>query len=192
MVEACRRDLQERGLAPPYHLLALSLGGMVALEWASRYPAEVARCVLINTSMRPYNPFYQRLRWRNYPAILALLLRGGLERQEALILRLSRRAGTAPGAVLEQWLAYQRQYPVSRANALRQLRAAARYRAPAAAPAVPLLLLSGAGDQLVDPRCSARLAQAWQAPALVHPDAGHDLPLDAGPWVASTVAGWCR
>jgi pimeloyl-ACP methyl ester carboxylesterase len=55
---ACRR----------YSLLALSLGGMVAVEWASRYPQEIARCVLINTSMRPYSRFHQRLRWQNYPA----------------------------------------------------------------------------------------------------------------------------
>jgi pimeloyl-ACP methyl ester carboxylesterase len=41
---------------------------MVAVEWASRYPQEIARCVLINTSMRPYSRFHQRLRWQNYPA----------------------------------------------------------------------------------------------------------------------------
>jgi pimeloyl-ACP methyl ester carboxylesterase len=39
---------------------------MVAVEWASRYPQEIARCVLINTSMRPYSRFHQRLRWQNY------------------------------------------------------------------------------------------------------------------------------
>lgn len=191
MVECCRQDLQARGLRPPYALLALSLGGMVAVEWASRYPDEIARCVLINTSMRPYSRFHQRLRWQNYPALLALLARGGVERQERLILRLtSNGAPDDDAALLARWIGYQREYPVSRPNALRQLGSAARYRAPAAPPTVPLLILASAGDRLVDHRCSLRLAAAWNAPLALHPGAGHDLPLDDGAWVVAQVAGW--
>lgn len=194
MVEFCRADLRERGVPAPYSLLALSLGGMVAVAWASRYPQEIARCVLINTSMRPYSSFHQRLRWQNYPAILKLMARGGVERQEQLILRLTSRRGDAAqrAALLAQWLDYQREYPVTRANALRQLWSAARFRAPSHKPVVPTLVLSSAGDQLVDPCCSRNLARAWQAPHAEHPDAGHDLPLDDGAWVAGQVAGWLR
>ncbi|MYM23527.1 alpha/beta fold hydrolase [Duganella sp. FT135W] len=194
MVEFCRQDLRTRGVPAPYSLLALSLGGMVAVEWASRYPHEIERCVLINTSMRPYSRFHQRLRWQNYPAIFKLLAQGGIENQERLILRLTSRRGDAAqrAALLSHWLDYQHQYPVTRGNALRQLWSAARFRAPSRKPAMPTLVLSSAGDQLVDPRCSLKLARAWQAPHAEHPDAGHDLPLDDGPWVAAQVAGWLR
>ena len=48
----------------------------------------------------------------------------------------------------------------------------------------PLLLLAGAGDRLVDPACSRRLARTWQVPLLEHAQAGHDLPLDDPDWVA--------
>ncbi|WP_295994657.1 alpha/beta fold hydrolase [Rugamonas sp.] len=193
-VEFCRDQLRARDLLPPYRLLALSLGGMVAVEWASRYPAEIAGAVLINTSMRPYGRFHQRLRWRNYAALAGLLLRGGAgghdgqARQERLILELSSNDDATRAALLPRWLAYQRDYPVTRGNALRQLWSAARYRAPAARPPVPLLILSAAGDRLVDPECSRRLAQAWQLDHRQHPSAGHDLPLDDGPWVAHMVA----
>ncbi|MRW93303.1 alpha/beta fold hydrolase [Duganella sp. FT80W] len=192
MVEYCRAELRARGVPAPYSLLALSLGGMVAVEWASRYPQEIARCVLVNTSMRPYSRFHQRLRWQNYSAILKQLWQGGVENQERLILRLTSRAGDQAQreGVLTRWLTFQREYPVTRANALRQLWAAARFRAPATRPTMPLLVLSSAGDQLVDPRCSASLASAWQAAHMVHPGAGHDLPLDAGDWVAQAVAQW--
>lgn len=192
MVAFCRQDLLARGLRPPYSLLALSLGGMVAVEWASRHPDELTRCVLINTSMRPHSRFHQRLRWQNYGAIVRQLLDGGVEQQERLILRLTSRHGDAAerAGLLHRWLGYQREFPVARANALRQLWSAARYRAPAARPAVPLLVLGSAGDQLVDPRCSRRLAEAWQAEHHEHPDAGHDLPLDDGAWVAGRVAKW--
>jgi pimeloyl-ACP methyl ester carboxylesterase len=193
MVEFCRQDLLARGWQPPYHLLALSLGGMVAAEWAHRYPGEIAGCVLVNTSMRPYSPFHLRLRWQNYGAILRQLLRRGAARQEALVLRLtSNAARTAEQrrALLLRWTSYQRDYPVSRANALRQLLSAARYHAPSTRPPVPLLVLCSAGDRLVDHRCSLRLAEAWQAPLQVHAGAGHDLPLDDGAWVAHAVKSW--
>lgn len=191
MVEFCRQDLSARGLEPPYRLLALSLGGMVAVEWASKYPQEIASCVLINTSMRPYSPFYRRLRWQNYPVLLRQLLFGTHASQEALILRLtSRRHGTGHSALLGQWLQYQHQYPVSRRNVLRQLLSAARFRAPAVQPSVPLLILAGAQDRLVDPGCSRTLARAWQTAIEIHPAAGHDLPLDQPDWVAQAVAQW--
>ena len=62
MVEAARQQLAATGARPPYALMAMSLGGMVATDWAQRYPDEVARLVLINTSMRPYSRFTERLR----------------------------------------------------------------------------------------------------------------------------------
>lgn len=192
MVEACRQQLQQAGIAPPYSLLALSLGGMVALTWAALYPQELRRCVLVNTSMRPYSPFYRRLRWQNYGAIVRQLLLGGQRAQEQLILRLTSHNGEAAqrAALVQQWLDYQQECPVSRRNALRQLWAAARFRAPAQRPDLPLLLIASAGDQLVDHRCTLGLAQAWHTPVLLHPSAGHDLPLDAGPWLAQQIAGW--
>jgi hypothetical protein len=49
-------------------------------------------------------------------------------------------------------------------------------------------VLAGAGDRLVDPTCSRRLAAAWACPLAVHPWAGHDLPLDDAQWVLDQVA----
>jgi pimeloyl-ACP methyl ester carboxylesterase len=61
MVDAARKQLAADGIKPPYALMAMSLGGMVATDWAQRYPEEVARLVLINTSMRPYSRMVERL-----------------------------------------------------------------------------------------------------------------------------------
>ena len=35
----------------------MSLGAMVAVAWANAHPQELARCVLINASLRPFSPF---------------------------------------------------------------------------------------------------------------------------------------
>ena len=76
------------------------------------------------------------------------------------------------------------------ANALRQLLAAARFRAPARAPQRPVLVLTSRGDRLVHTSCSEALARAWGSPLARHPGAGHDLPLDAPDWVVAQVRQW--
>jgi pimeloyl-ACP methyl ester carboxylesterase len=133
MVAQCRCQLSVRAIAPPYHVLAMSLGAMVAVEWASSYPQDIAASVLINTSLRPYNPFYQRLRPDNYMTLLKLMLgRPGPLAWEQAILRMT--SNQNPSNALSEWVALRERFNVSRRNALAQLAAAARYSAPAHPP----------------------------------------------------------
>ncbi len=193
MVEQCRAQLRGRHIPPPYRPLAMSLGGMVAVAWASAYPHEIATQVLINTSLRPFSPFYQRLRPSNYGALLKLVVPGASpEAWERTIFRLtSNQTGRdAPEGVLPLWLAWRQANPVSRGNALRQLVAAACFHAPQARPVCATLVLASAQDRLVSVACSNALATRWQCDLRIHPEAGHDLPLDDGPWVAAQVKDW--
>ena len=192
MAAFCRAQLMRRAVDPPYHVLGLSLGAMVAVAWAAGHPGEIAGAVLVNTSLRPYCGAMQRLRPGAWPALLRLALLDGSPRmREETVLRLT--AARPPAdreALLRDWIAWRRECPVTRANALRQLWAASRYRAPARAPLERLLLLASRGDRRVDPECSRRLAGAWQVELREHPDAGHDLPLDDGGWVAMQDRLW--
>lgn len=185
MVEASRGSLRTQGLGPPYHLCAVSMGALVAVQWAHRYPHEVAGQVLINTSMRPFSPAYQRLQIRHWPMVLRLALGVPPVRWEATVLRMT--TALPHPEVLAQWVRWHMACPVTRLNALRQLLAAARFTAPASAPKVPTLLLASSQDQLVSVRCSQALAQAWQLPLQQHPSAGHDLTLDDPHWVAEAI-----
>ena len=191
MMRACRAELASRGFRPPYRLLAMSLGAMVAVAWAVEHAEELEGCVLINISLRPFSPMHWRLR----PAALAALLRIALSGHdgrgaESRVLQLTSGHAAAHAALLDDWAAWRRERPVSHANAVRQLVAAARFRAPQAAPRVPLLLLASKRDRLVDVRCSRALAARWHCPLAEHPDAGHDLPLDAASWATRQVHVW--
>ena len=191
MVQACRQSMAVRAMAPPYHLLAMSLGAMVAAEWARVAPGEVAGCVLINTSMRPFSPFYHRMQWHNLAPLLQLALQWRLaDAAERIVLRITSNRAPERSAVIAQWAVVRRQRPVSAANALRQLLAAARYRASVVAPAAPTLLLGSQQDQLVSSRCSQAIAKAWGRPLHMHPFAGHDLTLDDPQWVIDEVLRW--
>jgi len=168
------------------HLVAISLGGMLAVDWAAQYPQEVASLSLINSSARPLSPFYQRLHWRNYPQILRSLLLPAA-RREQLILQLTSATPALHAGVLANWQLWQQQRPVSTLNTLRQLWAASRFRAPASL-LCPTVLFSSCGDKLVSPQCSAALARYWQVPHIQHPWAGHDLPLDDASWLVAQLA----
>lgn len=191
MVDDCRAGLRMAGVEPPYRILALSLGGMVAAAWNERYPDEIQAQVLINTSMRPYSHIFLRLRPRNYPALVRLALYGkDLALRERVILGLTSRDGDRQADVLQSWVAIARDAPVSRGNAIHQLFAAARFRADAKALRPPTLLLASEGDRLVNSACSANIASAWEATLARHPDAGHDLPLDEPRWVTERICDW--
>ena len=193
MANHCRTQLKQLGYEPPYRVLALSLGAMVAVEWSRQYPAEVERMVLINTSLAPYNPFYHRLRPGNYPTLFRFLISGSVVQREKLILRLTstlERGALHRAQLLEQWASYARSCPVTRANILRQLRAAVFYRDAPAKPETPVLLLAGQKDRLVNMKCSLALAMKWDCAIKTHPTAGHDLPLDDGFWVTQQVTEW--
>jgi pimeloyl-ACP methyl ester carboxylesterase len=193
MANHCRTYLKLQGLQPPYQILALSLGAMVAVEWSAKYPAEFDRLVLINTSLAPLNPFYHRLRPENYAALFRHLICGSILEREKIILGLTSALQRTPEErelLLKQWELFARECPVSSANILRQLLAAISFRAATTTPPVPLLLLAAQQDKLVNVKCSITLAKRWGSPIKLHPTAGHDLPLDDGEWVARQVGEW--
>lgn len=190
MLPACQVQLRALGVNGPVHLLGLSLGGMVATAWAAAMPQQVAALVLVNTSLRPHSTLQQRLQLRHLPQLLRLLAPPDALAAERTILALTSAWPQRHAAVLAHWVAIRQARPVRAANALRQLWAAARFAHRGVPPPVPTLVLGSAGDALVSPRCSQALAAAWGCAFAQHPAAGHDLPLDDGPWVAAQVALW--
>ena len=193
MAGFAREQLRARGLAPPYSVVAMSLGGMVAADWALRHPQELERLVLINTSMRPLGRISERLRPGNWLPLALAATRWNDVSHAKHIERMIHRITCNRTASLKQdlaaWTRIRKDAPVSAANAWRQLKAAAAF-SMAGPSACPVLVLSSAADHLVHPRCSARLAKAWQATHHEHPWAGHDLPHDDADWVCRRIADW--
>ncbi|HTH77065.1 MAG TPA: alpha/beta hydrolase [Trinickia sp.] len=202
-----RARLAATGPVAPYRLIALSLGAMVAVDWAQRFPEEIEALVLINTSMRRYSGPLERLRPAAWPAIVHIARRWGTRSTEgstsvsasALVER--RNVETIIHALtcaridtrdmdLAAWTEIFERASPTRANALRQLCAAARFRGAPIAPHCPTLLLASRADALVHPACSAKIAAAWGVAIGEHPWAGHDLAHDDPVWLAETIAAW--
>ena len=191
MVQACRRELAYVLAEGPVRLVALSLGGMVAIEWARTAPAELAGCALDNTSLRGISPPWDRRRPAHWPTVLRLLRPGAPpQARERAVLPVTSADPSRHPAPVANWVALADAHPVAPANVMRQFWAAARFRAPQQPPPVPMLVLYAAGDRLVSPRCSRELARRWHLPLREHPWAGHDLPLDDPDWLAIQLVAW--
>ena len=185
MTDALRQQVNP---TQPIRLIALSMGGMIAIDWMMRYPAEIEAAVLINTSARPLSPFYHRLRWTAYTHVLRLLFHSRAER-ETDILHLTSNHHLQDSKLLESWRQWRRQNPVSLASARNQLLAAMKFSVTTK-PQQPLLVVTSRADRLVDYRCSRKLAQTWNAYYVEHESAGHDLPLDEPEWLAQSIMNW--
>jgi len=180
---------QVEHIPKPFGLLALSMGGMVALDWAQHAePGELQHLVLVNTSSG-FSPFWQRMRPGAWTRILRLLARREVFYRERDILRLTSNR-EVPLSLTKAWYSIQRQRPVRYRAALSQIKAAARYRPNEQRPMADALLLASKADRIVHWHCSAELEQRWCWTLRLHPDAGHDLPLDEPDWVIQQIKSW--
>lgn len=172
------------------YLLSLSLGGMVAVDWLSRFADDFTAAVLINTSFRGWSPFYERMRPSALRYIFHAAVSRDLEARETQVLKMVSNRPELREKTAREWAEIHHLRPFRGVNFLRQLLAAARFQPPMNPPKAPVLLLNSAQDRMVSPQCSAAIQARWQCVMKVHPSAGHDLSVDDTPWVISEINAW--
>jgi pimeloyl-ACP methyl ester carboxylesterase len=172
----------------PLGVLGLSLGGMVGLELCRRDPERFSHGVVVNSSCNASRP-WQRLRPEGLRLLARSLTTGDASSREeaiyALTLSATRERALQHAA---RAAALTRTAPVRRRDVIGQLVAAAAFTPQQIHQ--PVLVLSGRKDRLVSPSCSAALAAVLGAAHAEHPAAGHDLPLDDGPWLVHQIRRW--
>jgi len=169
------------------HLIATSLGGMVAADWMQRYSDDFVTCTVINSSFRNFSPIYRRLSPPSYRFLAEAMWSGDTLARESVILRMISNRPEIYEAKAKEWAEISDQRPMSRENALRQLVAAARFSCDLKHPPCPVLVLNSRRDRMVSPSCSEAIASRWGAELRQHPTAGHDLPLDEPQWVVERI-----
>jgi pimeloyl-ACP methyl ester carboxylesterase len=175
-----------------FKILALSLGGMVAMEWMRRRPEDLSSCVLINSSARSLSPAYHRLRWQNWANVVRLATVQSAKERERGIIEMIMNNPEARDTALPLWTKIAIDRPISVRNFANQLRAAATFSGLESECKTPTLILNGLGDRFVDPSCSTQFHTVWGWPIVRHPWAGHDLPWDDPKWVIDHIIQWDR
>lgn len=181
------KDLRSRSefvkKGEPFKLLAVSLGGMISVEWMREFPHEVHKAYLVCTSSAGMSPFYQRFLLHNYLKSTHLISahRDGAQWERSVLEMITnsheRREQEMPALI-----SYSQAHPMNLENVLRQLLAASKYKFPEDAPG-EVSLIGSYGDRLVSPQCTLQIAKKWGMKAVMHPWAGHDIPIDDPRWL---------
>jgi len=162
-------------------LLGISMGAMIAMNWGERYPEDFENFILINPSAADLSPFYDRLNLFQIDNFLRAALAPSLKAREEQVLRI------CVNQKLEE-LPYE-PASFSKLQAMNQLIAASRFRAPRSW-SKPTLVLSSIQDRLVAARAHHAVAFKLRASVISHPEAGHDLPLEDPDWTANAIKEW--
>lgn len=184
-VETIRQlSLQSRFIkeGQSFNLCGISLGGMIALKWAELYPEQVESVSTINCSLSQCSPFYHRLSPKLYGKILRTLFSKGVFQKEQVILNITSNKRENFDKHLERFAEFSKKHPIKRKNFFRQLLLANNIRINEFR--VPLKVICSEGDRLCSNECSKAIAQKFNGHLIVHPNAGHDLPIDEPEWLA--------
>lgn len=169
-------------------VVGVSLGGMLAISLAGRYPQQVHKLVLVNASVggSPYRRITNKA--------LAALGRGIVSPDtfyDALARALL--APTSPDATVTtlktKWSEIDKAHGLMPGRVLLQLLAASKFRPGPRMQLVqaPTLVLKGNQDQFIDSRNSDWICQHIPGAILRECDGGHELGLDKPEWLADEI-----
>jgi pimeloyl-ACP methyl ester carboxylesterase len=168
------------------NILGISLGGMIALNWASRY-SDFLRAVVINTSSSENNIF-ERIRPLSLLQLSTSLLVQNARCREWIVLNTI--SNTEFGrSFFHQFAKVEETRPLKIAKIINQLKMASKFKLPKNLKC-HLLVLTAKNDRMVSSKCSYQIAKKFKADLFIHPTAGHELPLDDGPWVVDRIQNW--
>lgn len=182
------RYLKTRKGHPPYGILGMSLGGMIALDWVHRYPDDFKKIVLINTSTHDLAPIQQRLSPFALYCMAKTFLAKNMKQKEYEILKMVSNLKAKDPKLLQEMIKIASHTKLTHLNISRQLIASAKFKSPDSI-SIPLLVLASIKDRMVDVRCSKAIAEKYseQAQIKFHASAGHDLTLDDPDWTAEQI-----
>jgi pimeloyl-ACP methyl ester carboxylesterase len=167
-------------------VFGISLGGMVVLNWASRYLPDFAAAVVANTSAANLGHPLERLTAAGLRALYASARSRSAREREQHVLGVIANHEDARRRTLDDWVRIYEERPLSGKVAVRQMIAASGFPVPRKVP-VPTLVLVSPQDRFVSAACSERLAARIGAQVARHPTAGHAITVDAPEWVADEI-----
>ncbi len=186
MVESIRKQRKSEGKV---YILAVSMGGMIALKWAELYPEEIESVICVNTSAKGFSPFYERLLPQNYIKIVKALFSSPFKREAIIYEMVSNQPFNK--ATVNEWESYCQSYPMSISNFWCQIIAAIQF--VISRPKCDLHFIASSKDRLVNFKATKAIANSWDIPIIVNEIDGHDIALDNPKWLLSLISSiWIK
>lgn len=183
MVDEVRESwLDQIGEKENWNLLAISLGGMLAIDWCYRYPNDFKHLVTINTSSKTTSSLFERITPDALATVGKSLVMKDTREREKKILEITTNLISITEERLDTWVEIADTMKLTRVNLIKQLYAASKFKLPKKLQ-IPFTVLASKADKFVDYASSEKIARRYNAPLFLHEKAGHDLPLDDPNWI---------
>ncbi|MEE2670697.1 MAG: alpha/beta hydrolase [Bdellovibrionota bacterium] len=182
MVDEVRDNWLDEKTEGDWNLLAISLGGMLAIDWCYRYPNDFKHLVTINTSSKTTSSLFERISPSAIKAVGSSIATNDTRERERKVLEITTNETDITEEMLDTWVEIADSMKLSRLNLIKQLFAASKFKLPKKLQ-VPYTALASKGDRFCDYSCSEKIARRYNAPLFLHESAGHDLPTDDAKWV---------
>lgn len=167
-------------------VMAISMGGMIGMDWCKRFPHDMEALILINSSAGNLSPPHHRFSPKATGTVLKLFFREDYEEREEAILSLTTNMLKITNDIIKKNAEFSKDSPISRASFLKQMFAASRFKVPNDLKA-RLLILAAKKDRLASYKCSQAIARHFNEKIYLHKEAGHDLPLDDPQWIIDHI-----
>lgn len=183
MVDEVRESwMEEASEKENWNLLAISLGGMLAIDWCYRHPNDFNHLVTMNTSSKNTSSLFERITPAALSTVGKAIISKDLRQREKRVLEITTNLANINEELLDEWVDIAENMKLTRLNLIKQLYAASKFKLPKKLQ-IPFTVLASKADRFVDYSCSQNIARRYNAPLFLHETAGHDLPLDDPNWV---------
>jgi len=165
-------------------VLGISMGGMIALDWTSRYENDFKSAILINSSVGDLSLPYERMQPKALIKIFKIVKIKDLISREKSVLKLSCNLLTESKrkTCAKIFSKFYINHKFKKINLFKQLVAASKFKKPKSIK-TELLILCSKNDKITNYNCSIKIAKYYQSKIIIHQTAGHDIPLDDPHWI---------
>jgi pimeloyl-ACP methyl ester carboxylesterase len=172
-------------------VIAISLGGMVAWDWVTRYPDDFHGFVMINSSLAGVSPVFKRLMPKALYGFIQIALAPKGEKKEKAILKLCSNRPDLSEKILPRWSEIGREANMRLSNVINQLLAAMKFK-PGQLPVLPMLVVAAQKDRLAYYKCSQDIAHLTSAKFVLctDPTVGHAFHVDGPEFLAHEIKTW--
>ena len=170
----------------PWTIISISMGGMIAMDWCSKYPDDFKKFFVINTSAANIVPPWKRFSLEIFFKLPKLIF-SNRKIQEEEILKITLHKKMIAEELVNSQLNFIWQN-TSKLNFFRQLISASLFRLPKIKDTRKLVFIVGLRDQLVSPSATIKIASYYKTKLITANELGHDIPLDDAEWLFKTIS----
>ncbi len=171
--------------------ISVSLGAMIAMEWACMFKEDFDQVVFVNSSFTGISPIFKRVQPKALLMFIKTFCTFNVVKKEQHILALCSNKDVVRKKTLSKWVDISNARPVRKVNLIRQVISGA-LNDPSHGASAELLFIGAKHDRLAHYSCSVAAHKKWGGDLFLidDPTVGHGVHIDDPQHLSSIIYNW--